>query len=305
MANLAGEVGGSESNTLSVRPNGRLGTPSLWVLLVGCAALAIPTLANLSDQTWSQESGAHGPIILATGAWLVWREKATFQKDAQTGNLLITLAILVLGIAAYIIGRAVDYITFQAAGLYVVGCAIAFGTLGPRWMFRHWFIFLYFAFAIPPPAVLLAKVTLPLKSFVSYVATGFLSGLGLPVSREGVTIFVAQYQLLVEDACSGMNSLVGLTAISLLYVYLRRGASLLHSVILILFIVPIAIVANIVRIIALILMTYAFGDEVAQGILHPTAGLVLFALALMMIFGIDELIGMLPALRRRSLEQPT
>ena len=305
MANLVGNVGASTSSTLSVRPPGRLEVPSFWFLLFGCAALAIPTLANLSDQTWSQESGAHGPIILATGAWLVWREKPTFLKEAKPGNVLLTLAILVFGIMVYIVGRAVDYITFQATGLYIVGLAIAFGILGPRWMLRRWFIFLYLAFAIPPPAVLLAKVTLPLKGFVSYVATGFLSGFGLPVSREGVTIFVAQYQLLVEDACSGMNSLVGLTAISLLYVYLRRGASLLHSLILVVFIVPIAVVANIVRIIALILMTYAFGDEVAQGILHPTAGLVLFALALMMIFGVDELIGMLPALRRRSHELPS
>ena len=305
MGGLTGDISGPNPGMLSVRPPHRLGSPSLWFLFAGCAALAIPTLANLSDQTWSQESGAHGPIILATGAWLFWREKKTFHKEAKPGNLIVTLAILLIGIATYIVGRAVDYITFQAAGLYIVGLAIAFGTLGPLWMARHWFLFLYLAFAIPPPAVLLAKLTLPLKSLVSYVATSVLSGLGLPVSREGVTIYVAQYQLLVEDACSGMNSLVGLTAISLLYVYLRRGASLLHSTILIAFIIPIAIVANIFRIMALIIMTYALGDEVAQGILHPTAGLVLFALALMMIFGIDELIGMLPALRRRSNEHPS
>ena len=49
------------------------------------------------------------------------------------------------------------------------------------------------------------------------------------MKREGVTIRVAQYQLLVEDACSGMNSLIGLTAISLFYIYLLRGSSIRYA----------------------------------------------------------------------------
>ena len=271
----------------------------LWALLVGSAALAFPTLTSLSDQTWSQESGAHGPIILATGAWLLWREKALFQAQARPGNLLITLVAIAAGLVVHAIGQAVDLITLDAAGLYLVGLAIAYGTIGPKLMLRNWFPFFYLAFAVPPPALWLSTLTLPLKGLVSAAATGVLAAAGLPVSREGVTIYVAQYQLLVEDACSGMNSLVGLTAISLLYVYLRRGSSLIRSLALIVFIVPVAIAANILRIITLILMTYYFGDEVAQGILHPTAGLLLFVLALMMIFGIDELLGRLPLGRRR------
>ena len=71
------------------------------------------------------------------------------------------------------------------------------------------FPLLYLAFVIPPPNTLLAELTAPLKLLVSQVATDWLHGWGLPVAREGVTIFVAQYQLLVEDACSGMNSSSG------------------------------------------------------------------------------------------------
>ena len=267
----------------------------LWAILIGSAALAFPTLASLNDQTWSQESGSHGPIILATGAWLLWREKARFVAEARPGNLALTLVAMAIGLAVHAIGQAVDLITLDAAGLYIVGLAIAYGTLGPRLMLRTWFPFAYLAFAVPPPSVWLNALTLPLKGLVSAAATDLLSAVGLPVSREGVTIYVAQYQLLVEDACSGMNSLVGLTAIGLLYVYLRRGSSLARSVVLSLFIIPIAIAANILRIVTIILLTYFFGDDVAQGILHPTAGLLLFAVALAMIFGIDELLERLRA----------
>jgi exosortase len=156
-------------------------------------------------------------------------------------------------------------------------------------MIDHWFPFLYLAFLIPPPGYVLTHLTAPLKQFVSQVSTDWLSAFGLPVARQGVTIFVAQYQLLVEDACSGMNSIIGIIAITLLYIYLSRGSSWRYSLLLTALAVPIAIVANILRIMTLILLTYGFGDAVAQGFLHYTAGFFLFALALLLVFGLDNL----------------
>ena len=70
---------------------------------------------------------------------------------------------------------------------------------------------------------------------------------------------VGPYQLLVEDACSGMNSLIGLIAITLFYIYLLRNASWRYSAFLVALIIPIAIMANVLRIITLILLTYFFG----------------------------------------------
>jgi exosortase len=162
-------------------------------------------------------------------------------------------------------------------------------------MIKHWFPFLYLAFVIPPPEYVLVHLTAPLKQFVSMVSTDWLAAFGLPVAREGVTIFVAQYQLLVEDACSGMNSIIGIIAVSLLYIYLTRGSSWRYSLLLTSFAVPIAIVANILRIMTLILLTYFYGDEVAQGFLHYTAGFFLFALSLLLVFSLDRLFGVVGA----------
>ena len=99
-----------------------------------------------------------------------------------------------------------------------------------------------------------------------------------------------KYLLLVEDACSGMNSLVGLVAISLFYIYLLRNASWKYSIGLTVLVIPIALLANMIRIIVLVLLTYFFGDGVAQGFLHSVAGLFLFATALILVFAIDNLL---------------
>ena len=87
-----------------------------------------------------------------------------------------------------------------------------------------------------------------------------------------------------------MNSIVGLSAVSLLYIYLMRGSSWMYSIALVCLVIPIAIVANILRIMVLVLLTYFYGNEVAQGFLHFTAGMFLFATALLFVFAIDRLL---------------
>jgi exosortase len=107
--------------------------------------------------------------------------------------------------------------------------------------------------------------------------------------REGVTLYVAQYQLLVEDACAGLNSLISLTAISLFYIYILHNASWRYALFLMLWIIPVALLANLIRVMILVLITYHFGNAAAQGFLHSTAGLVMFASALLGIFLVDGL----------------
>ena len=56
-----------------------------WPVVLGLAALAIPTIMSLGQQVWSKESGAHGPIVLATGIWLVWRKRQEMLSLAEPG----------------------------------------------------------------------------------------------------------------------------------------------------------------------------------------------------------------------------
>ncbi|HEY9236157.1 MAG TPA: exosortase V [Phenylobacterium sp.] len=270
-----------------------------WPLVAGAAALAVPTILSLGDQVWSRESGAHGPIVMLTGGWLIWRKLPQLRLSAESGQAWLTAAMLLAALSIYIFGRAYDFISLETAGLYGVGVAIMYSLFGSRAILRMWFPLFYLAFVIPPPDWLMDRLTAPLKLFVSYIATGGLQLLGVPVFREGVTLTVAQYQLLVEDACSGMNSITGLVAISLFYIYLLRNASWRYSLLLVALVIPIAIVANIIRVSVLVLLTYFFGDAVAQGFLHMAAGLLLFVSALILVFLVDSLLSYI--LRERGI----
>ena len=100
-------------------------------------------------------------------------------------------------------------------------------------------------------------------------------------------ITIGQYELLVADACSGLNSMFSLSALGTLFMYIMARKSVLHNAAMLAAILPIAFGANIVRVVALVLVTYHFGDEAGQGFLHGAAGMVLLLVALAMLFVLD------------------
>jgi exosortase len=259
-------------------------------LLIGLAILAIPTIISLGQQVWTSEAGAHGPIVAAVGVWLLARQVGAARPLIVRGSMALTSLGLACSLAIYVFGRAYDFISLEVAGLYGAAVSILYSRIGLRALAHIWFPVIYLAFLVPPPGWLMDQLTAPLKQFVSWASMTTLSAVGIPVSREGVTIYVAAYRLLVEDACSGMNSIVGLIAVSLLYIYLLRGSNLRYAILLVIATLPIAVLGNILRIMTLILLTYFAGDAVAQGFLHQAAGLFLFSVDLLLVFGLDQLL---------------
>lgn len=262
-------------------------------LIIAAIALGVPTLYRLGQQVWSSEAGAHGPIVFATGLWLLWRRVPAMAAEAERGGVWLTFAAAVFSLAVYTVGRAYDLISLEVAGVYGFGIAVLHDRFGLRALFQNWFPILYLGLLLPVPGWMLDSLTAPLKLLVSALSAALVEPLGVPLYREGVTMIVGPYQLLVEDACSGLNSLIGLVAITTFYIYLLRRASWAYSLFLVLLIIPVAIAANVIRIVILILLTYYFGDAVGQGFLHVTAGLFLFALSLLLMFALDSLVSRL------------
>jgi exosortase len=258
-----------------------------WPLIIGFAAAAIATLVVLGRESWSREAGAHGPIVLATGIWLLFQVRDEITRDARPLAASWIALLLIPAVVVYALGRSLDLLFFEAAALYAIFLIGVARFVGIRSIFANFFPFLYLAFLIPVPGWVIDMLTVNLREWISGAATTILSAIGYPVAREGIVIYIAQYQLLVEDACSGLNSLIGLTAISIFYIYILHRASWRHAVLLLIAVIPIAIVANLIRVIILILMTYYGGDAMAQGFLHNTAGIMLFAIALMLVVATD------------------
>lgn len=260
------------------------------LLILGLVAFCLPTMKFVMQQSWSGEEGAHGPIVLATGLWLLvreWEYARPLAKPAPVRTVWLLLAIL---IPLQIFARITQIVELEGYFMYFTILVVLYGLIGFESLRKLWFPLFYIAFIFPPPETLVALVTVPMKIWLSKAAIGFLQILNYPIGGEGVTIYVGQYELLVAAACAGINSIVSLSAISLFYIYMRHRANWLYSGLLVLLIVPVALVANFFRVLILILLTYHAGEAAAQGFLHNFAGIAMFAIALLTIFAADEVL---------------
>lgn len=267
-----------------------LGILAPVLLLVGLALVVVPTMAFVAKVSWSTEAGAHGPIVLCTGLWLIWRLWPEARAVAAPPPAWLATLALALTLPLYLVSRIAQIVEVQGYLMYAVVLATGYALIGLPAMRRLWFPLVYLAFMFPLPDTLVAALTGSLKTMISHTAVALLYEFGYPIGSAGVSIQVGQFQLLVAAACSGMNSIVALTAISLFYVYMRHQADWRYALLLTLFILPVAIFTNFVRVLILILLTYHVGDAAAQGFLHNFAGLTMFAVALLTIFALDSAI---------------
>jgi exosortase B len=261
-----------------------------WLALAaGLALLYVPTYIDLARGLWRDDAYAHGPIVLAVFAWLVWRGRAALLEDSGERAPVLGGVLVAFGLLLYVLGRSQALTLFEVASHLPVMVGTLLAMRGPAVVRRLAFPLLFLFFLIPLPGFILDSVTTPLKNVVSILVEQLLQVIGYPVERAGVVLRVGEYEMLVADACSGLNSLYSLFALGLLYVHLTGPSSRARWAVMLLAIFPIAVIANIFRVMTLVLVTYHFGPEVAQGWVHDVAGMMVFVIAFAAMIGVDTL----------------
>jgi len=264
-----------------------------FILLAGWAVMYGPTYWDLSGTIWRTDEQFHGALILIVVAWLIWDARHRVSAAPPAPRTALGGTLFGFGLLFYILGRSQDILLFEVGSQISVLAGALLILHGPGAVRALWFPILFFVFMVPLPGVLVDAMTGPLKQWVSVIAEQLLYAAGYPIGRSGVMLSIGQYQLLVADACSGLNSMFSLAALGLLYMYLMARKSWLHNGIMLASILPIAFAANIVRVVILVLITYHLGDEAGQGFLHGSAGIVLILAALMFLFLLDGVLSRL------------
>jgi exosortase B len=274
--------------------------PWLWVA-AGLAAMYLPSWWEAAHGLWQTDEFGHAPLILAIVAWLGWQARDDVAAAPDAPDAGLGWSLLVAGLLLYALGRLAGVSSVEfASQMFVVAAALLL-LKGRQALRAAWFPVFYLLFMVPLPGTLVDAVTEPLKHWISIIVVDVLHAVGYPIGRTGVMITVGQYELLVADACSGLNSMFSLAALGALFIRLMGRTSRLHTALLVAAIIPIAFAANIVRVIVLVLVTYHFGDAAGQGFLHGAAGIVLMLAALLAFFALDWCLGrLLPARTPRT-----
>lgn len=264
----------------------------LWFpIFIGFLVLYLPTYIDLANGLWATEAQAHGPIILLISLFLFWQKKDyLLNVKYRKPNVTLGSVFLFLGGVLYIIGRSQDILIFEIGSQIFILSAIVLIVTGFSVLKKLWFPIFFLIFMLPLPSALVDALTMPMKIAVSGLTEWILYQFDYPIARSGVILQIGYYKLLVADACAGLHTVFTLEAMGLLYLHLIKRDSFVRNVSLALLIIPISFIANTIRVVILVLVTFYYGDEVGQGFIHDFAGFVLFGTALIFIIMVDSVI---------------
>ncbi len=271
--------------------NARFSAAAPWfVALAGWAVMYAPVYWWAANGIWQSEEHGHGPLILGVLVWLFWTQRRPLLEAATQPSPALGWPLFLSGLLVFVLGRIFSISIFELGSQPLVAAGALLLMKGTPALRVAWFPILYMVFMIPLPGIFVDAVTGPLKQWVSVIVEGVLYAVGYPISRTGVTMTIGQYQLLVADACSGLNSMFSLSALGTLFMFIMARKGVWHNAVMLASILPIAFAANIVRVCILVLVTYHLGDEAGQGFLHGAAGMVLMLVALLIFFALDRLL---------------
>jgi len=252
-------------------------------------------IRRLVDDWRVDENYSHGFLIPFVSVYAVWlqREKLLAlpvepRRWIGGGLMLLSALMLVAGVMG-----AELYITRLSLALSLVGLVVYFG--GFVWLRQLSFPIGLLLFALPIPNIVFNQIAFPLQLIASDLATRAIKLLGIPALREGNVIELAQLKLQVVEACSGIRSLVTLTALAVVYAYFFES-KWWRRIVLVAAVIPIAVLANAVRVTVTGALAHHRGVQAAEGFLHSFSGLAVFVVAVGMLLALAQALNLIERL---------
>jgi exosortase len=243
-----------------------------------------PTLTELIALWSGQADYSHGFLVVPLAAVLLW-----LRRDKRPAVARPAVAWGLLGLAISLLVRIVglrysfDSLDGYSLIIWSSGAVLLVG----GWSYLRWALpsLLFLWFMVPLPFQLERLLSVPLQRVATAMSCFFLQCVGQPAFAEGTTILLGPHQLFVEQACSGLRMFMGTLALAFAYLIATRR-ELWEQALLLGSVIPIALLANSLRIVATGLMYQYLGDHVAQKFSHDLAGIFMIPLAAAMFAGV-------------------
>lgn len=268
----------------------RQSTPWAMASLLAIWAVAFfPIVPEMVDTWFGHSDNSHGVLVPIISLYFLWTKKEKIAQTPIQGSGW-GLALLLFSALFYVVSFVGGIAFFTRLALVISLIGAVWACLGTRMLRCVSFPLCFLFFMIPVPDTLLGMVAFPLQLVATKISADMIQMCQIPVYREGNMLFFVQTQLEVAEACSGIRSIMSLSILSVVFAYISTG-NWWRKAVLVLSAIPVALVANILRITATGILAHFFGDRVARGFLHEFSGIVVFFFGMVIIFGIYVLLG--------------
>ena len=243
-------------------------------------------IARWGDKESFGADYSHGYLIPFVSLWVVWSRRAELfaapKKICQMG-----LAVIVAALAMHWLGAKMQQTRISLISLILLIWGIPLYFFGWQVAKRLIFPCSYLIFCVP--LNFLDALSGPLQRIATTMGHEALLGLGIECQRVGTMLRSPYFDLNVEAACSGLRSLLAMTALTAVYAYFTQ-ATLLKKWLLFAMSIPIAVAGNIARIISIALVSITTGQKFGAGLHHDWSGYVLFTFSISLMIGVGKLL---------------
>lgn len=283
------------TTNLNTKPGSSGGDARSPWRIVGIVAVAVfivlvyhQTLQTLW-RTWNTNPNySHGFLIPPVVAFLLWRERRRFIEATGRGSAF-GLVLIGLALVGQVVSIRAGVFMTQGYSFVLLLFGLSLFLCGGRATRIVWFPLSYLVFMLPMPPYLMNVIAFKLKVFAARTGSGVALKLGIPLVRSGMTIHIPTGSLRIADPCSGLRSLIALVALGALFAFLTEGKTW-KRLVLFASAVPLAVLANVIRISVLCVVANIWGIDAALGFFHDFSGFLLFMIAFLGLIAVRKLL---------------
>lgn len=266
--------------------------PGWQLTLLGVLVLWLywTVLRHLVGQWWNNPNFSHGFFVPLFSAFVIWQDRYRLARIPLRPSWL-GLPILASAMCVLIVGQMGAELFLSRSSLLLVLAGLTVFFLGWSFFRATFFPWAFLILMIPIPAIIFNQITFPLQLLASRVAAATLPLFGVPILREGNVIHLPSMALEVAEACSGIRSLMSLVTLAIIYGFLMEKRVWVRCLLAVAS-VPIAVIANSVRIIGTGLLVQYWDPDKAEGYFHASWGWIIFVVSLLLLYALHRLIEM-------------
>ena len=267
----------------------KMDTFQKWMVGIFVLLIYVPSFLWMWDRWFARDSYySHGILIPFVTAFLIW-QKRDILRSIKPETSVWGLRLFFLGIAIHLFSALFRVYFSSGFSMIIVLYGLILHFYGFKVFKEVFFPISFLAFMIPLPMVVITNLSFRLKIFATQIAVGALNDMRLNCVQHGSTIMMRHAYVVVEDACSGLRSLITLMALGSLFAYGMK-TSFLKRMTVFLSTIPIAVITNVARIIFLAFVSEIWGTQRAMGPIHEISGFIVFLGAFCLLYVVQKMV---------------
>ena len=252
---------------------------------------------------WANDGDySHGFFVVPLAAFFAWERREPLRAAVRRPSPL-GLALLAAGLACYVAGEFGSELFLTRVSLIGVVAGLLLFLAGVEHARILAFPLLFLLLMLPLPEILFTRITLPLQTVASQLGEVAIAASGIPVLREGNVLYLPGRALEVAEACSGIRSLITLIMLAIVLGYFTEQRVAVRIAIVVAA-VPIAVLANAIRVAGTGLVSYWVSPAAAEGFFHSFSGWIVFLAAFLGLLAFHRLVNLPWPRVRRVAEVP-